>query len=138
MQSRPPGACQESASVYVAVQQPANLVLAALHQVAVPVERDADGRVAEHDAERLRVGARGDEERRTGVAALMHGDRLEARITDARTKIVRHLPGGGTEDVLTAERNMFQGSMAGIVVSDGGSIGMGAPIPRPIAAAFAL
>jgi hypothetical protein len=63
---------------------------------------------------------------------------LEARITDARTKIVRHLPGGGVVDVLTAERNMFQGPMAGIVVNEDGSIGMGAPIPPVIAAAFGL
>ena len=63
---------------------------------------------------------------------------LEARITDVRTKIVRQLPGGQAEDVLTAERNMFRGAMAGIVVSEDGSIGMGAPIPPAIADAFGL
>jgi hypothetical protein len=63
---------------------------------------------------------------------------LEARIGDARTKIVRHLPSGKTEDVLTAERNMFHGPMAGIVVSEDGSIGMGAPIPPAIRDAFGL
>jgi hypothetical protein len=63
---------------------------------------------------------------------------LEARITDARTKLVRHLPDGGTEDVLTAERNMFHGPMAGIVVSEDGTIGMGAPIPPAIRDAFGL
>jgi hypothetical protein len=63
---------------------------------------------------------------------------LEVRITDARIKIVRHLPGDQTEDVLTAERNMFGASMAGIVVSEDGSIGMGAPIPPTIRAALGL
>ena len=59
------------------VEQPGRLALVARHQVAVAVERDHHARVTHVGAQRLRVDARRDHQRRERVPALVERDRLE-------------------------------------------------------------
>lgn len=79
---------------------------------------------------------RPDSETSVTFGRIPDGRQLEARVTDKFVKIVRHLDDGTTQDVMTASRNQFGPNMAGIIVGEDGSIGMGAAIPPGIAMPF--
>ena len=61
----------------IAVEESRGLLLGAGEEVPVAVERDGHGGVPEEGREGLRVDARGDHQRREGVAAFVQADRVE-------------------------------------------------------------
>src|SRR5205807_9496101 len=70
---------------FEAVSQP---IVEAGEEVAVPVEREPDGRVPEALLDLLRVGALGDEDGRTGVPEVVKSQRFrEPGVADGRFEV---------------------------------------------------
>jgi hypothetical protein len=63
----------------VGVQKASRFLLVTGHQVPIQIEGDRHARVTHVRAQRLRVDARGDHERREGVPALVQRDRTQSR-----------------------------------------------------------
>jgi hypothetical protein len=64
----------------VAVEQTGRLLFGTRHEVPVDIEGDLDRAMAHEGAERLRVHAGVDHQARRGVAAVVEGESLEARL----------------------------------------------------------